>query len=101
MYFSFYDQDIPAIILSNHYSFENGITFILIVPTYGSVAQKVRIGVKNLSAQVHFFLEYFCTPALRELDQHIWQIISELVLFRQMIIRTRQDYGTFVLGRGG
>ena len=95
-------KDIIPIIQSNHSSFENGLTFVLIMSTYEYLEQKVKIGVKNpsFSIQIPFFLKCSCTLVPKELDHDIWQIIFKLVVFYEMIISQAQSPLRFELDGG-
>ena len=72
----------------NHSSFENGLTFVLIMCTYEYLDQKVKKSVNNpsFSIQIPFFLKCSCTLVPKKLDHDIWQIISKLVVLYEMII---------------
>ena len=72
----FQEVNIHITIQRNHSSFENGLAFVLIMPSYASVAQNVKKGVKNPSffIQMDVFLNFFCGLVQWELDQDIWQI---------------------------
>ena len=55
--------------------------------------------MKNWS-KIHFFLKCLCGPTPIDLDQHIWQIISKLVIFCEVIIGDPQSdihYFNFVV----
>ena len=50
---------------------------------------------------MHFFIKFLCSPILMELDQDIWQIIFELVIFYEIATGKALSLSSFVQEGGG
>ena len=55
---------------------------------------------RKIGQKIHFFIKFLCSPILMELDQDIWQIIFELVIFYEITIGKALALSSFVLEGG-
>ena len=89
----------------NHSSFENGLTFDLIMRIYQTTAQNVRIVVQKppfFVKNVTFLtltlpLKLSCRSILGDLGQDIMQIIFKLVVLHEIAIDKAKTLSSFAL----